>query len=103
MKRRLLCEGLGRFHNHGEDPYYGFLLTFIGAFSVMLNVEIFANLRLELYFTPAVPRFEYIVTLEGVVEPSGNTTQARTSYLPDEILWGYHFKNCIHYAKKEVG
>ena len=58
---------------------------------------------MELYFTPAVPRFEYIVTLEGVVEPSGNTTQARTSYLPDEILWGYHFKNCIHYAKKEVG
>ena len=47
-------------------------------------------------------RFEYIVTLEGVVEPSGNTTQARTSYLPEEILWGYHFKNCIHYAKKEV-
>jgi len=46
-------------------------------------------------------KFEYIVTLEGVVEPSGNTTQARTSYLPDEILWGYHFKNCIHYAKKE--
>ena len=53
--------------------------------------------------TSAVCRFEYIVTLEGVVEPSGNTTQARTSYLPDEILWGYHFKNCIHYAKKEVG
>ena len=42
------------------------------------------------------------MTLEGVVEPSGNTTQARTSYLPEEILWGYHFKNCIHYAKKEV-
>jgi len=49
----------------------------------------------------AKAKFEYIVTLEGVVEPSGNTTQARTSYLPDEILWGYHFKNCIHYAKKE--
>jgi len=46
-------------------------------------------------------KFEFIVTLEGVVEPSGNTTQARTSYLPQEILWGYHFKNCIHYAKKE--
>ena len=40
--------------------------------------------------------------MEGVVEPSGNTTQARTSYLPDEILWGYHFRNCVTYAKKEV-
>jgi len=46
-------------------------------------------------------KLEYVVTLEGVVEPSGNTTQARTSYLPDEILWGYHFRNCVAYAKKE--
>jgi len=46
-------------------------------------------------------KIEYVVTLEGVVEPSGNTTQARTSYLPDEILWGYHFRNCVTYAKKE--
>ena len=26
-------------------------------------------------------RFEYVVTLEGVVEPSGNTTQVRRFYL----------------------
>ena len=29
--------------------------------------------------------------------------EARTSYLPEEIIWGHHFKNCIHYDKKEVG
>ena len=26
--------------------------------------------------------------LEGIIEATGNTTQARTSYLSDEILWG---------------
>ena len=26
---------------------------------------------------------------QGIVEPSGNTTQARSSYLPEEILWGH--------------
>lgn len=36
--------------------------------------------RIPLYCS-LLYRFEYIVTLEGVVEPSGNTTQARTSYL----------------------
>ncbi|XP_055519061.1 ATP-sensitive inward rectifier potassium channel 11-like [Leucoraja erinacea] len=34
---------------------------------------------------------ELVVLLEGVVETTGITTQARTSYLPDEILWGHRF------------
>ncbi|XP_078286691.1 ATP-sensitive inward rectifier potassium channel 11-like [Rhinoraja longicauda] len=34
---------------------------------------------------------EVVVLLEGVVETTGITTQARTSYLPDEILWGHRF------------
>ncbi|XP_053141949.1 ATP-sensitive inward rectifier potassium channel 11 [Hemicordylus capensis] len=34
---------------------------------------------------------EVIVILEGVVETTGITTQARTSYLADEILWGERF------------
>lgn len=33
-------------------------------------------------------KFEIIAILEGVVETVGSTTQARTSYLPSEILWG---------------
>lgn len=36
----------------------------------------------------ATARFEIIAILEGVVESVGSTTQARTSYLPNEILWG---------------
>ncbi|KAJ1131903.1 hypothetical protein NDU88_010233 [Pleurodeles waltl] len=34
---------------------------------------------------------EIVVLLEGVVETTGITTQARASYLPDEILWGHRF------------
>ncbi|XP_041033579.1 ATP-sensitive inward rectifier potassium channel 11-like [Carcharodon carcharias] len=34
---------------------------------------------------------EVVVILEGVVETTGITTQARTSYLPEEILWGHRF------------
>ncbi|MGH0160585.1 UNVERIFIED_CONTAM: hypothetical protein FKN15_054664, partial [Acipenser sinensis] len=34
---------------------------------------------------------EIIVILEGVVETTGITTQARTSYMPEEIQWGHRF------------
>ena len=34
---------------------------------------------------------EVIVILEGVVETTGITTQARTSYISDEIQWGHRF------------
>ncbi|CAG0896150.1 unnamed protein product [Darwinula stevensoni] len=34
-------------------------------------------------------RFELVVILEGVIESTGMTTQARSSYLPSEILWGH--------------
>lgn len=39
--------------------------------------------------------FEVIAILEGIVESTGTTTQARTSYLPQEIMWGYDFENII--------
>ena len=39
--------------------------------------------------------FEIIAILEGIVEATGTTTQARTSYLPDEIMWGFHFDNMV--------
>lgn len=32
--------------------------------------------------------FELIMTVEGIVEATGMTFQARTSFLPDEIKWG---------------
>ena len=42
-------------------------------------------------------KIEIILTMEGIVEPSGNTTQARTSYLADEVLWGFRFVNSVEY------
>ncbi|XP_032804847.1 ATP-sensitive inward rectifier potassium channel 11 [Petromyzon marinus] len=38
---------------------------------------------------------EVVIILEGVVETTGITTQARTSYLPDEILWGHRFVSIV--------
>lgn len=35
--------------------------------------------------------FELLVIMNATVEPTSATCQVRTSYLPDEILWGYEF------------
>ncbi|XP_054476508.1 potassium inwardly rectifying channel subfamily J member 11, like [Anoplopoma fimbria] len=51
---------------------------------------------------------EILVILEGVVETTGITMQARTSYTPEEILWGRRFvsimteedgRYCVDYSK----
>ncbi|KAK2576338.1 hypothetical protein KPH14_005697 [Odynerus spinipes] len=47
-------------------------------------------------------RFEIVVILEGVIESTGMTTQARSSYLPSEILWGHRFEHIIAF-RKETG
>lgn len=39
--------------------------------------------------------FEIVVTLEGGVESTGLQAQARTSYLPNEILWGHRFQSVL--------
>ena len=42
--------------------------------------------------TPEIMRqadFELIMTVEGIVEATGMTFQARTSFLPNEIQWGH--------------
>ncbi|XP_048848007.1 inward rectifier potassium channel 4-like [Brienomyrus brachyistius] len=39
--------------------------------------------------------FEIVVILEGMVEATAMTTQARSSYLPKEILWGQRFEPLI--------
>lgn len=38
---------------------------------------------------------EVIVILEGVVETTGITTQARTSYIAEEIQWGHRFVSIV--------
>lgn len=47
-------------------------------------------------------RFEIVAMLEGVVESTGMTTQARSSYLPSEILWGHRFESTVSF-KRETG
>eukprot|EP00063_Salmo_salar_P017984 XP_013992819.1 PREDICTED: G protein-activated inward rectifier potassium channel 4-like isoform X2 [Salmo salar] len=44
-------------------------------------------------------RFEIIIILEGIVEASGMTCQARTSYTEEEILWGHRFESCMSLEK----
>jgi len=44
-------------------------------------------------------RFELLIVLEGTNETSNMTFQARTSYLPCEILWGHRFEQMQLYRK----
>ncbi|XP_015285047.1 PREDICTED: G protein-activated inward rectifier potassium channel 3 isoform X1 [Gekko japonicus] len=39
--------------------------------------------------------FEIVVILEGMVEATGMTCQARSSYLMDEVLWGHRFMSVL--------
>ncbi|CAB0032253.1 unnamed protein product [Trichogramma brassicae] len=48
-------------------------------------------------------RFEIVVILEGTIESTGQTTQARSSYLPQELLWGHRFEPVVSYSKERQG
>ncbi|XP_017797797.1 PREDICTED: uncharacterized protein LOC108578896 isoform X2 [Habropoda laboriosa] len=48
-------------------------------------------------------RFEVVAILEGTIESTGQTTQARSSYLPQEILWGHRFEPMVMYSKERQG
>ncbi|CAK9290593.1 unnamed protein product [Gordionus sp. m RMFG-2023] len=41
--------------------------------------------------------FEMVFIFEGMIEATGATMQARTSYLPHEILWGYRFERLTRF------
>lgn len=45
--------------------------------------------------------FEIVIILEGLVEATAMTTQARSSYLPSEILWGHRFEPLIFEEKNQ--
>ncbi|KAK2576339.1 hypothetical protein KPH14_005698 [Odynerus spinipes] len=60
----------------------------------------FYNLSAEEMLTE---RFEVVVILEGTIESTGQTTQARSSYLPQEILWGHRFEPMVSYSKERQG
>lgn len=48
----------------------------------------------------AASDFEIIMTVEGIVEATGATFQARTSFLPFEIEWGRQFTPMVHLNAK---
>lgn len=48
-------------------------------------------------------KFEIVVILEGTVESTGQSTQARSSYLNGEILWGHRFDPVVGYNKDRQG
>lgn len=48
-------------------------------------------------------KFEIVVILEGTIETTSQTTQARSSYLPVEILWGHRFAAMVTYCRERHG
>ncbi|KAK2704254.1 hypothetical protein QYM36_017467 [Artemia franciscana] len=44
-------------------------------------------------------KFEIVIILERTVESTSMTTQARSSYIPTEILWGHRFQNMVSFRK----
>lgn len=54
-----------------------------------------------LFFWPRTYRFEIVVTLTGNSSLTGQMIQARSSYLPREIMWGNRFVNMIYYEKTQ--
>uniref|UniRef100_A0A671LI96 ATP-sensitive inward rectifier potassium channel 10-like n=1 Tax=Sinocyclocheilus anshuiensis TaxID=1608454 RepID=A0A671LI96_9TELE len=51
----------------------------------------FIDEQSPLWTDPDPADFELLVMMSSTVEPTSATCQVRTSYLPDEILWGYEF------------
>ncbi|KAM4635344.1 ATP-sensitive inward rectifier potassium channel 12 [Polymixia lowei] len=45
--------------------------------------------------------FEIVIILEGMVEATAMTTQARSSYLSSEILWGQRFEPIVFEEKNQ--
>lgn len=46
-------------------------------------------------------KFELVAVLEGTNETSNAKFQARTSYLPHEILWGHRFESMMLYRRDQ--
>ncbi|KAJ8730025.1 hypothetical protein PYW07_017063 [Mythimna separata] len=48
-------------------------------------------------------RFEIVVILEGTIESTGQTTQARSSYTTSEIMWGHRYVPLVTYNRERQG
>jgi potassium inwardly-rectifying channel subfamily J len=45
-------------------------------------------------------KFEILLILEGIIEPTGMITQVKTSYMPEEIVWGGRFERMIYFDQQ---
>lgn len=45
-------------------------------------------------------QFEIVVVIEGTIESTGQSTQARSSYITSEILWGHRFVPIVSYNRE---
>lgn len=43
--------------------------------------------------------YEILVFLEGTIESTGQVVQARSSYVPSEVLWGHRFEPVVRYER----
>ncbi|XP_047529350.1 G protein-activated inward rectifier potassium channel 3-like isoform X5 [Vanessa tameamea] len=48
-------------------------------------------------------KFEIVVILEGTIESTGQTTQARSSYTTSELMWGHRFVPLVTYNRERQG
>ncbi|XP_072342931.1 ATP-sensitive inward rectifier potassium channel 1-like [Scyliorhinus torazame] len=44
--------------------------------------------------------FELVVFLDGTIEATSATCQVRTSYIPEEVFWGYRFSPIVSKSKE---
>lgn len=70
----------------GECPFLILPLTF---YHVLDEHSPLAGLTAENLHTQD---FELLITLNATMESTAATCQSRTSYVPQEVLWGYEFK-----------
>jgi potassium inwardly-rectifying channel subfamily J, other len=102
IKQRITTEGESiQFYQHelkvggegGEDDQ----IFFIWPTSIVHKIDRSSPLFNMSAADMVRERFELVVILEGVVESTGMTTQARSSYLPSEILWGHRFQTMVDF------
>lgn len=76
-------------------------LFFIWPMSIVHKIDVDSPLYEMSYLEMVQNRFEIVVILEGTIESTGQSIQARSSYLNSEILWGFDFHPVIFYNKSK--
>ena len=100
----LLIWPLTIIHEIDEDsPFYEYVAFFCFRFgsasfqqAIDPDVFIYRMSASEI----ANDKFELVVGMEGTIESTSMTFQARTSYLPNEILWGHRFEPMMVYRRE---